>query len=126
MSVNREELGPTVSGNPMIHTCPYRWVRHLVTCISKYQTPGRAPSAREEGECTTEWEEQPSTRESLPFPRPMPQLKSPGPLHGSANPICAPPIPTLDCYSETEAEDPDEEAGSRSASVSRVSLPSRR
>lgn len=45
------------------------WVRHLVTCISKYQTPGRAPSAREE-----------------------------------------------DCYSETEAEDPDEEAGSRSAS----------
>ncbi|XP_063143522.1 connector enhancer of kinase suppressor of ras 1 isoform X4 [Rattus norvegicus] len=45
------------------------WVRHLVTCISKYQTLGRAPSAREE-----------------------------------------------DCYSETEAEDPDEEAGSRSAS----------
>lgn len=29
---------------------PYRWVRHLVTCISKYQTPGRASSAREEGE----------------------------------------------------------------------------
>lgn len=27
---------------------------------------------------------------------------------------------TLDCYSETEAEDPDEEAGSRSASVSTV------
>lgn len=45
------------------------WVRHLVTCISKYQTPGQAPSTREE-----------------------------------------------DCYSETEAEDPDEEAGSRSAS----------
>lgn len=45
------------------------WVRHLITCISKYQTPGRAPSARKE-----------------------------------------------DCYSETEAEDPDEEAGSRSAS----------
>ncbi|XP_051027707.1 LOW QUALITY PROTEIN: connector enhancer of kinase suppressor of ras 1 [Acomys russatus] len=47
------------------------WVRHLITCISKYQTPGRAPSARRE-----------------------------------------------DCYSETEAEDPDEEAGSRSASPS--------
>ncbi|XP_028744044.1 connector enhancer of kinase suppressor of ras 1 [Peromyscus leucopus] len=45
------------------------WVRHLVTCISKYQTLGQAPSARKE-----------------------------------------------DCYSETEAEDPDEEAGSRSAS----------
>ncbi|XP_051029519.1 connector enhancer of kinase suppressor of ras 1 isoform X2 [Phodopus roborovskii] len=45
------------------------WVRQLITCISKYQTPGRAPSAREE-----------------------------------------------DCYSETEAEDPDDEAGSRSAS----------
>ncbi|XP_028615713.1 connector enhancer of kinase suppressor of ras 1 [Grammomys surdaster] len=45
------------------------WVRHLITCISKYQAPGRAPSAREE-----------------------------------------------DCYSETEAEDPDEETGSRSAS----------
>ncbi|GAB1289056.1 Connector enhancer of kinase suppressor of Ras 1 [Apodemus speciosus] len=45
------------------------WVRQLITCISKYQAPGRAPSAREE-----------------------------------------------DCYSETEAEDPDEEAGSRSAS----------
>lgn len=29
-------------------------------------------------------------------------------------------LPTVDCYSETEAEDPDEEAGSRSASVSRV------
>ncbi|XP_048206526.1 connector enhancer of kinase suppressor of ras 1 isoform X2 [Perognathus longimembris pacificus] len=47
------------------------WVRHLITCISKYQSPGRAPSAREE-----------------------------------------------DCYSETEAEDPDDEAGSRSASPS--------
>ncbi|KAK7796555.1 hypothetical protein U0070_010813 [Myodes glareolus] len=47
------------------------WVRHLITCISKYQTPGQAASAREE-----------------------------------------------DCYSETEAEDPDEEAGSRSASPS--------
>lgn len=35
-------------------------------------------------------------------------------------------LPTLDCYSETEAEDPDEEVGSRSASVSRVSLQSRR
>ncbi|NP_001074516.1 connector enhancer of kinase suppressor of ras 1 [Mus musculus] len=47
-----------------------KWVRHLITCISKYQAQGRAPSsAREE-----------------------------------------------DCYSETEAEDPDEEAGSRSAS----------
>ncbi|XP_052031655.1 connector enhancer of kinase suppressor of ras 1 [Apodemus sylvaticus] len=45
------------------------WVRHLITCISKYQAPGRAPSARKE-----------------------------------------------DCYSETEAEDPDEDAGSRSAS----------
>ncbi|XP_029421108.1 connector enhancer of kinase suppressor of ras 1 [Nannospalax galili] len=45
------------------------WVRQLITCISKYQSPGQAPSAREE-----------------------------------------------DCYSETEAEDPDEEAGSRSAS----------
>lgn len=45
------------------------WVRHLITCISKYQSPGRTPSAREE-----------------------------------------------DCYSETEAEDHDDEAGSRSAS----------
>lgn len=69
MSVNREELGPTVSGNPMIHTCPYRWVRHLVTCISKYQTLGRAPSAREEGECTTEWEEQPRHQEVSAFPQ---------------------------------------------------------
>lgn len=65
MSVNREELGPTVSGNPMIHTCPYRWVRHLVTCISKYQTPGRAPSAREEGE----WEEQPRHQGVSAFPQ---------------------------------------------------------
>uniref|UniRef100_A0A2K5CB64 Connector enhancer of kinase suppressor of Ras 1 n=1 Tax=Aotus nancymaae TaxID=37293 RepID=A0A2K5CB64_AOTNA len=48
-----------------------RWVRHLITCISKYQSPGRAPPPREE-----------------------------------------------DCYSETEAEDPDDEAGSRSASPS--------
>uniref|UniRef100_A0A2K6FCW6 Connector enhancer of kinase suppressor of Ras 1 n=1 Tax=Propithecus coquereli TaxID=379532 RepID=A0A2K6FCW6_PROCO len=47
------------------------WVRHLITCISKYQSPGRAPPPREE-----------------------------------------------DCYSETEAEDPDDEAGSRSASPS--------
>nr|XP_045005822.1 connector enhancer of kinase suppressor of ras 1 isoform X2 [Jaculus jaculus] len=47
------------------------WVRHLITCISKYQSPGRAPSAPEE-----------------------------------------------DCYSETEAEDPDDEAGSRSSSPS--------
>ncbi|KAM4873498.1 connector enhancer of kinase suppressor of ras 1 [Thomomys bottae] len=45
------------------------WVRSLITCISKYQSPGRMPSAREE-----------------------------------------------DCYSETEAEDPDDDAGSRSAS----------
>ncbi|ELW47648.1 Connector enhancer of kinase suppressor of ras 1 [Tupaia chinensis] len=45
------------------------WVRHLITCISKYQSPGRALPPREE-----------------------------------------------DCYSETEAEDPDDEAGSRSAS----------
>ncbi|KAM5246856.1 connector enhancer of kinase suppressor of ras 1 [Ctenodactylus gundi] len=49
------------------------WVRHLITCISKYQSPGQAPSAREE-----------------------------------------------DCYSETEAEDHDDEAGSRSASPSPV------
>nr|XP_010593403.1 connector enhancer of kinase suppressor of ras 1 [Loxodonta africana] len=47
------------------------WVRHLITCISKYQSPGRAPQPREE-----------------------------------------------DCYSETEAEDPDDEAGSSSASPS--------
>uniref|UniRef100_A0A2K6KWS1 Connector enhancer of kinase suppressor of Ras 1 n=1 Tax=Rhinopithecus bieti TaxID=61621 RepID=A0A2K6KWS1_RHIBE len=47
------------------------WVRHLITCISKYQSAGRAPPPREE-----------------------------------------------DCYSETEAEDPDDEAGSRSASPS--------
>nr|XP_031320276.1 connector enhancer of kinase suppressor of ras 1 isoform X2 [Camelus dromedarius] len=47
------------------------WVRHLITCISKYQSPGRAPLPREE-----------------------------------------------DCYSETEAEDPDDEAGSLSASPS--------
>ncbi|XP_012888414.1 PREDICTED: connector enhancer of kinase suppressor of ras 1 isoform X1 [Dipodomys ordii] len=47
------------------------WVRSLITCISKYQSPGPVPSAREE-----------------------------------------------DCYSETEAEDPDDEAGSRSASPS--------
>ncbi|XP_016071957.1 PREDICTED: connector enhancer of kinase suppressor of ras 1 [Miniopterus natalensis] len=47
------------------------WVRHLITCISKYQSPGQASLPREE-----------------------------------------------DCYSETEAEDPDDEAGSRSASPS--------
>ncbi|XP_077006862.1 connector enhancer of kinase suppressor of ras 1 isoform X2 [Tamandua tetradactyla] len=47
------------------------WVRHLITCISKYQSPGRAPPPREE-----------------------------------------------DCYSETEAEDPDDEAASRSGSPS--------
>nr|XP_020764871.1 connector enhancer of kinase suppressor of ras 1 isoform X3 [Odocoileus virginianus texanus] len=47
------------------------WVRHLITCISKYQSPGRASLPREE-----------------------------------------------DCYSETEAEDPDDEAGSCSASPS--------
>ncbi|XP_019505625.1 PREDICTED: connector enhancer of kinase suppressor of ras 1 isoform X3 [Hipposideros armiger] len=47
------------------------WVRHLITCISKYQSPGRGSLPREE-----------------------------------------------DCYSETEAEDPDDEAGSRSASPS--------
>ncbi|EHA98979.1 Connector enhancer of kinase suppressor of ras 1 [Heterocephalus glaber] len=45
------------------------WVRHLIASISKYQSPGQTPSAREE-----------------------------------------------DCYSETEAEDHDDEAGSRSAS----------
>ncbi|CAI9165459.1 unnamed protein product [Rangifer tarandus platyrhynchus] len=47
------------------------WVRHLITCISKYQSPGRASLPQEE-----------------------------------------------DCYSETEAEDPDDEAGSCSASPS--------
>lgn len=47
------------------------WVRHLITCIFKYQSPGRGSLPREE-----------------------------------------------DCYSETEAEDPDDEAGSRSASPS--------
>ncbi|XP_055979063.1 connector enhancer of kinase suppressor of ras 1 [Sorex fumeus] len=47
------------------------WVRHLITCISKYQSPGRATMPREE-----------------------------------------------DCYSETEAEDPDDETGSRSGSPS--------
>nr|XP_031539717.1 connector enhancer of kinase suppressor of ras 1 isoform X2 [Vicugna pacos] len=47
------------------------WVRHLITCISKYQSPGRTPLPREE-----------------------------------------------DCYSETEAEDPDDEAGTLSASPS--------
>ncbi|KAG8506717.1 Connector enhancer of kinase suppressor of ras 1, partial [Galemys pyrenaicus] len=47
------------------------WVRHLITCISKYQSPGRVPLPREE-----------------------------------------------DCYSETEAEDPDDETGSRSSSPS--------
>ncbi|XP_054303961.1 connector enhancer of kinase suppressor of ras 1 isoform X3 [Pongo pygmaeus] len=47
------------------------WVRHLITCISKYQSPGRAPLPQEE-----------------------------------------------DCYSETEAEDPDDEAGSCLASPS--------
>ncbi|XP_006862329.1 PREDICTED: LOW QUALITY PROTEIN: connector enhancer of kinase suppressor of ras 1 [Chrysochloris asiatica] len=47
------------------------WVRHLITCISKYHSPGRATASREE-----------------------------------------------DCYSETEVEDPDDEAGSRSASPS--------
>ncbi|XP_035881443.1 connector enhancer of kinase suppressor of ras 1 isoform X2 [Phyllostomus discolor] len=45
------------------------WVRHLITCISKYQSPGRASLPREE-----------------------------------------------DCYSETEAEDPDDEVGSLSSS----------
>ncbi|XP_077755140.1 connector enhancer of kinase suppressor of ras 1 isoform X1 [Canis aureus] len=45
------------------------WVRHLITCISKYQSSRRASLLREE-----------------------------------------------DCYSETEAEDPDDDAGSRSAS----------
>uniref|UniRef100_A0A8C2N9N9 Connector enhancer of kinase suppressor of Ras 1 n=1 Tax=Capra hircus TaxID=9925 RepID=A0A8C2N9N9_CAPHI len=49
------------------------WVRHLITCISKYQSPGRASLPREE-----------------------------------------------DCYSETEAEDPDDEAGSCSASPSQA------
>ncbi|XP_060267423.1 connector enhancer of kinase suppressor of ras 1 isoform X3 [Ovis aries] len=49
------------------------WVRHLITCISKYQSPGRASLPREE-----------------------------------------------DCYSETEAEDPDDEAGSFSASPSQA------
>ncbi|XP_045714972.1 connector enhancer of kinase suppressor of ras 1 isoform X2 [Phyllostomus hastatus] len=44
------------------------WVRHLITCISKYQSPGRASLPREE-----------------------------------------------DCYSETEAEDPDDEVGSLSS-----------
>ncbi|XP_045440952.1 connector enhancer of kinase suppressor of ras 1 isoform X3 [Pipistrellus kuhlii] len=47
------------------------WVRHLITCISKYQSPGQAAPPREE-----------------------------------------------DCYSETEVEDLDDEAGSRSASPS--------
>lgn len=47
------------------------WVRHLITCISKYQSPGQAALPREE-----------------------------------------------DCYSETEVEDLDDEAGSRSASPS--------
>ncbi|XP_053516075.1 connector enhancer of kinase suppressor of ras 1 isoform X2 [Artibeus jamaicensis] len=47
------------------------WVRHLITCISKYQSPGRASLPREE-----------------------------------------------DCYSETEAEDPDDEVGSLSSSPS--------
>lgn len=96
---------------------PYRWVRNLITCISKYQAPGRAPSAREEGECITEWEKE---------PRPH---RVPNPLAYSMafqTQSLSLQLPTLDCYSETEAEDPDEEAGSRSASVSRVSLQRRR
>ncbi|XP_016043408.1 connector enhancer of kinase suppressor of ras 1 isoform X2 [Erinaceus europaeus] len=32
-----------------------KWVRHLITCISKYQSPGRAPVSREE-DCYSETE----------------------------------------------------------------------
>lgn len=88
--------------------CLHRWVRHLITCISKYQSPGRTPSAQEEGRFLTgvgrgDWVSEPLL--SL-----EPQLL-----------FCTP-----DCYSETEAEDHDEETGSRSASVSRGPLCDRR
>lgn len=105
---------------------PYRWVRHLITCISKYQAPGRAPSAREEGECVTEWEKEP--RHHGVHAIPQTGCRNSNPLTYSMalqTQSVILQLPTLDCYSETEAEDPDEETGSRSASVSRVSLQSR-
>lgn len=51
------------------------------------------------------------------------ELNSQSPLPGLPKPceapwVLQPPLSTPDCYSETEAEDPDDEAGSRSASVS--------
>eukprot|EP00070_Physeter_catodon_P034927 XP_028341821.1 connector enhancer of kinase suppressor of ras 1 isoform X3 [Physeter catodon] len=32
------------------------WVRHLITCISKYRSPGRAPLPREEAQPVPSWE----------------------------------------------------------------------
>ncbi|XP_045401859.1 connector enhancer of kinase suppressor of ras 1 isoform X2 [Lemur catta] len=97
------------------------WVRHLITCISKYQSPGRAPPPREEGKCLTGVGERnpPLTclswdgDKDLKYSSPLPSLPIPPKLCGFP-PAC----PTPDCYSETEAEDPDDEAGSRSASPS--------
>lgn len=60
----------------------------------------------------------PDITEFLPFPGWVLEFESPGPLPGL--PKATLWFPTVDCYSETEAEDPDEEAGSRSTSVSRV------
>lgn len=60
----------------------YRWVRHLITCISKYQTPGQAASAREEGESQQRGRTGPDITEFLPFPGWVLEFESPGPLPG--------------------------------------------
>uniref|UniRef100_A0A8C2YMG2 Connector enhancer of kinase suppressor of Ras 1 n=1 Tax=Chinchilla lanigera TaxID=34839 RepID=A0A8C2YMG2_CHILA len=65
------------------------WVRHLITCISKYQSPGRTPSAREE-DCYSETEgedhdEDTGSRSASPSP-----AQSWSPLHGDMSPAASP------------------------------------
>uniref|UniRef100_A0A8D2AQF7 PH domain-containing protein n=1 Tax=Sciurus vulgaris TaxID=55149 RepID=A0A8D2AQF7_SCIVU len=63
------------------------WVRRLITCISKYQSPGQAPSAREE-DCYSETEaedDETGSRSASPSPS-----QTGSSLHGDISPAASP------------------------------------
>ncbi|XP_037355231.1 LOW QUALITY PROTEIN: connector enhancer of kinase suppressor of ras 1 [Talpa occidentalis] len=66
-----------------------KWVRHLITCISKYQSPGRGPPPREE-DCYSETEaedhdDDTGSRSASPSP-----ARAWSPLHGDTAPAATP------------------------------------
>ncbi|XP_025781557.1 connector enhancer of kinase suppressor of ras 1 [Puma concolor] len=69
------------------------WVRHLITCISKYQSPGRASLPREEGGSRETSRDNSRQRlnatASLPCPQPS-QARAWSPLHGDTLPAATP------------------------------------